>query len=168
MKTQKGFTLLELVVVFLILGILSVFVVPSFLKMMNRARETESRVHLSAISRAQHQYFLENEEFASSDNFDSLNIGLSQQANYFNYQILGGGFQSSSVTAVASPISNNSPLRAVLAYNAKLITAEGSFTIETLFCQAQRSPRNGGQREAEGIGGFNIPLSCPNEFSQVF
>ena len=51
---SKGFTLVELMVVIVIVGILSSIALPNFLSQQNKAKMTESTAKMSAILKAAH------------------------------------------------------------------------------------------------------------------
>ncbi len=60
MKTQKGFTLMELLVVIGIIGILLAFVTVSFSRAQRQSRDTRRKQDLSAIQNAMEQYYSVN------------------------------------------------------------------------------------------------------------
>ena len=63
---KKGFTLLELIVVIIILGILATLGFSQFMKMVEKGRSAEARMVLGQIRTAQETYKLEQGSYASS------------------------------------------------------------------------------------------------------
>jgi type IV pilus assembly protein PilE len=61
---QRGFTLVELMVVVAIMAILSTFAVNSYRSYALRATRTEARLALLAIQAAQEKFFLQNNQYA--------------------------------------------------------------------------------------------------------
>lgn len=83
-KSNSGFTLIELLVVIIIIGILSAIALPSFLNQASRARQTEAKVNLSSLNRAQQAFYLENSQFVTDvAEIGKLGIGIvSETENY--------------------------------------------------------------------------------------
>ena len=54
--TRKGFTLVELAVVIVIIGVLAAFGVPRFLKSVERSKAAEAFQYLAAVRAAQERY----------------------------------------------------------------------------------------------------------------
>ena len=69
MKNKKGFSLLELVAVIVIIGILSVAAVPVYNKYVERAILAEGHALLSAVKTAQEVYYTEHDEYAHEGSF---------------------------------------------------------------------------------------------------
>jgi type II secretion system protein G len=65
-KGRKGFTLVELAVVIVIIGVLAAFGVPKFLNSVERSKATEAVAYLSAIQSAQER-FIAKEGVYSND-----------------------------------------------------------------------------------------------------
>jgi prepilin-type N-terminal cleavage/methylation domain-containing protein len=59
MQQEKGFTLLELIVVLIILGILATLGFTQYTRMVERGRTAEAKVILGTLRRAQFAYFFE-------------------------------------------------------------------------------------------------------------
>jgi len=69
-KTKKGFTLVELVIVIVIVGILSVISVPIYRGYVDKAMMTEGQVLLGAIAKAELAYHIEHGYFAETEDSD--------------------------------------------------------------------------------------------------
>jgi prepilin-type N-terminal cleavage/methylation domain-containing protein len=73
-KKYKGFTLVELAVVIVIIGVLAAFGVPQFLKSVERSKAAEAFNYLSAIRSAQERYLAKQGLYADETNKGSLDI----------------------------------------------------------------------------------------------
>lgn len=67
MRKTKGFTLVELVIVIVIVGILSIVAVPIYRGYTRKAMATEGKALLGAIQTAQKIYYAENAFFFKQD-----------------------------------------------------------------------------------------------------
>jgi len=67
-KTRKGFTLVELAVVIVIIGVLAAFGVPRFLKSVERSKAAEAFSYLSAVRSSQERYLAQYGEYSSDVN----------------------------------------------------------------------------------------------------
>lgn len=81
-KEEKGFTLLELMVVMLIVTVLSVITLPMTISAVGKAKETEAKQSLSAIGQGQQAYFFEHGTFSTALN--DLDIGVS--GKYYSFE----------------------------------------------------------------------------------
>lgn len=79
-KTRKGFTLVELAVVIVIIGVLAAFGVPKFLNSVERSKAAEAFAYLSAIRDAEERYLAQQGVYCSDPT--KLDIGL-QPPKYF-------------------------------------------------------------------------------------
>ena len=80
---HSGFTLVELLVVVIIIGILSAIALPNFINQVGKARQTEAKNNLGAIGRAQQAYHFEHNTFASTLSQLSANDMFTPE--YYNY-----------------------------------------------------------------------------------
>ncbi|RON44964.1 type II secretion system major pseudopilin GspG [Pseudomonas frederiksbergensis] len=64
--TQRGFTLIEIMVVVVIIGILGAIVVPQFMSRPDQAKVTAARIDLQAIATALEMYRLDNAHYPST------------------------------------------------------------------------------------------------------
>jgi type IV pilus assembly protein PilA len=72
-KADKGFTLVELLVVIVIIGILTAIALPSFLNQTAKAKQSEAKQNVSSVLKAQQSWRTENSSFTAV--FDELALG---------------------------------------------------------------------------------------------
>lgn len=84
-KKESGFTLIELLIVVIIVGILSAIAIPSFLGNTAKAKQTEAKMTVGSVNKAQQAYRLENNRFA--ENMAELGIGLPTNTSNYDYTI---------------------------------------------------------------------------------
>jgi prepilin-type N-terminal cleavage/methylation domain-containing protein len=73
-KRRKGFTLVELAVVIVIIGVLAAFGVPRFLQSVEKSKASEAFNYLSAVQSAQERYIAQNGVYATSVTQLDLNL----------------------------------------------------------------------------------------------
>ncbi|MDZ7838187.1 MAG: prepilin-type N-terminal cleavage/methylation domain-containing protein [Actinomycetota bacterium] len=65
-QDERGFTLVELLIVVIILAVLSGIAVPSYMALRNRARESATETEMKNIATALELYQADNEEYPDS------------------------------------------------------------------------------------------------------
>ncbi len=63
-SNNKGFTLVELMIVVAIIGILAAIAIPNFLKYQAKAKQSEAKVNLKGIYTSQLSYFAEGDTYS--------------------------------------------------------------------------------------------------------
>ncbi|MCL6704245.1 type II secretion system major pseudopilin GspG [Pseudomonas sp. T1.Ur] len=65
-RAQRGFTLIEIMVVVVIIGVLGAIVVPQFMSRPDQAKATAARTDIQAIATALEMYRLDNSSYPST------------------------------------------------------------------------------------------------------
>ena len=87
-KRHQGFTLLELLVVVIVIGILASLAVPRFLKTIEKARVAEAKTILGEVRSSEFRYRLDNAAYTTC--FALLDVDNPNNATprYYNYVVV--------------------------------------------------------------------------------
>lgn len=110
---QNGFTLLELLIVVLIVGILTAIVVPQYLKTVERSRMAEAVTNLRTLYNAEQHYFLATGNHPSK--LSDLDVSIQGEDNgtdgitakYFHYATYTGGLKGFAAYRLPLPKDDN-------------------------------------------------------------
>jgi prepilin-type N-terminal cleavage/methylation domain-containing protein len=96
-KNEKGFTLIEVMIVLTIISTLSSIAVPNFLSYKTKARETVVKADLKNAMKFLDLYFIENDTYPeTSDDLLVAGFRLSKDVSFTTYQVdtFGDGQQT--------------------------------------------------------------------------
>jgi prepilin-type N-terminal cleavage/methylation domain-containing protein len=110
-KSPKGFTLIELVIVIVIIGILSTIAVPIYRGYTRRAMASEGKALVGAIAQAEKAYLVEHNSYltvATATGYNvTLDIDARQNKYYQTYTVTQSGTGSAgSATFTATAIGS--------------------------------------------------------------
>jgi type IV pilus assembly protein PilA len=92
MKGDRGFTLIELMIVVAIIGILAAIAIPNFMTYQAKARQSEAKVNLGGMFTTATSYFAENNTFstATADALGYKPAGNSKYDLYYGQNVAAG------------------------------------------------------------------------------
>lgn len=101
MSKQKGFTMVELMVVVVIIGVLAAIAVPMYGKYVKNARMTEATSRIGEIVTAAKSWAIENENARGNPIWPTRTNGIFDltRSENFTYSISSGGGSNASTTA---------------------------------------------------------------------
>jgi len=101
-KTLKAFTLTEMLVVLVIIGVLVLAALPKFLPMITKARSIEAQQGLKTIYTLEKTFYLQNLEY--SGNFEDIGFEMegNQKDNTYSFEIINSSENGFKARATAN------------------------------------------------------------------
>jgi type IV pilus assembly protein PilA len=99
LQSQKGFTLIELMIVVAIIGILAAIAIPNFLRYQAQSRQAEAKTNLGGIFVAETSFFGERSRFGS---FAEIGFALAGTSNRYKYSAAPDGGNGNAPTTCAA------------------------------------------------------------------
>lgn len=131
-QVTAGFTLLELTIVLVIVGILAAIALPSFLNQANKAKQVEAKMYLGTLNRAQQGYMLERARFAGS--VSELGVVIYNSPNYsYSIHVDSAGNQY----AVHDANALNANLRPYVGMAAVTQGGTNDARVDTVLCESK-------------------------------
>jgi type IV pilus assembly protein PilA len=135
-KPKKGFTLLELIIVIIIVSVLSTVALPRLFRVVEFSRGTEALVALSSIRQALERcYVMKGGTYSGCNSFAILSLddpGTLSNA-HFTYTITGQSATGYAITATRNTYENGSTSSTiVLTQSATSVTRTGTGAFQSV------------------------------------
>jgi type IV pilus assembly protein PilE len=129
-KRQQGFTLLEVMIVAVIVGILAAIALPSYQSQIRRNNRSAAQQYLQDLANRQEQYRLDQRSYASSAATLGFSASPSSVSPYYTVSVATTGSDCNGATLVA-------PAYVITA------TAGGSQTVDGNLCLDNLGQKSG-------------------------
>ena len=103
-KKYKGFTLIEMLVVVLIIGILAGIALPQYQMAVAKSRVTEAIIAMKTLSSAEEIYYMAQGTY--TDVLDSLDVDIPAISNYYDYSC----YDAKWLSCIAHPKKDGYPV----------------------------------------------------------
>lgn len=134
--SSSGFTLTELLISIVIIGILSAIAIPSLLGFANRARESEARTYIGSINRSQQLRLVESQSFGT---LEQLGNPIPTETENYRYAVTAN---ESSAIITANPVGDGvRPMSGIIQIQTVLGTS--ATTTVTAICPGTLTPTIG-------------------------
>ncbi|MBD2151155.1 type IV pilin-like G/H family protein [Pseudanabaena sp. FACHB-1277] len=152
--SEKGFTLVELLVVIIIIGILAAIALPSFLNQANKAKQSEAKTYVGTLNKGQQAYFTEKNRFGTD--LDILGVGVKRQTENYDFGTSTPTYDGTNPTANFATTFGNPRAVAIRGYIGRVqlsrVDATSDITSLAVLCEANAA----GAGTVVGTAG-NIP-----------
>lgn len=110
MKTNKGFTLIELMIVVAVIAIIAAIALPAYSDYVTRSKRADGKAGLLAMQLAQEKYRANNTEYASTAAI--LGFATTSPDGYYNLNVISASTGVSTYLLEADPIEaeHNDPV----------------------------------------------------------
>ncbi len=139
---QRGFTLIELMIVVAIIGILAAIAVPNFTRFQAKAKQSEAKANLKAIFVAAKAYFTEHDTFQgpSADNINDI-AWVSENGTRYTYRY-GNATRNSQIPTAGAQTCTNAGTAVAAAQTSFTAQACGNVDTDTFVDSWQMNDQN--------------------------
>lgn len=101
-KREYGFTLIELIIVVLVIGILAAIAIPSYQDYVTRSRRAEAQSYMMELAMSEEKWRANNSSYGNLQADGSISSGAAatRTTTYYNYTI-AAGTNTYTITATA-------------------------------------------------------------------
>ena len=128
-RNTQGFTLLEIIIVIIIVGVLASLALPRFFRTVEYSRSTEALTSLNAIRQSMERCYLQRNAYTTCNAFANLDLEdpATSPNNHFDYAFTAATANSFTITATRNTSDGGAVTdTVVLTNNATTITRSGT------------------------------------------
>lgn len=129
-KNQDGFTLVELMIAFVVIGILTAVALPNYNAWVKKSRRADATVALSKTQQLQEKYRVSNATYSSS----MSSIGASSTSDSGYYTISISSANTTDYTLTATPVSGKSQASDTSCSSITIAQSSGNSTYSPAAC----------------------------------
>jgi type IV pilus assembly protein PilA len=165
-QSEKGFTLVELLVVIIIIGILAAIALPNFLNQSAKAKQTEAKQNIGTVNRVQTVWRADNSAFA--DSFDKLATGTlagaagTASTSYYSYTLTAA---TNGESALIGTQAIDSGLKAYSGGTNRYTNSTSQSVISSVACEAP-NPGNAAAATSAVTSTTGAP-TCPTTYKTL-
>ncbi|MDZ4677888.1 MAG: prepilin-type N-terminal cleavage/methylation domain-containing protein [Oligoflexia bacterium] len=161
LTNQKGFSLIELMIVVAIIGILSAIAIPNYTKFQLKAKQSEAKASLSGVYTAEKSFHAEYSTFTG--HFDAIGFAPDGRMNY------GIGFAAAGAAPpTGAPAGTNTCFQTATAAGACLAVASCQANFNNWTCTAIVQPPLAANTVDPGANVFQAAASANLLGSGIF
>jgi type IV pilus assembly protein PilA len=146
-KADQGFTLVELLVVIVIIGILAAVALPNFLSQTTKAKTSGAKQAIAVVNRAQVAYRTDNSAFATD--FDTLALG-----NITNTKNSSADYKYTMTATADLATMKADPVDTTAGIPMSGAAIQGSGAISAVLCQSKTAGGTAVYPTAAGCGSY--------------
>lgn len=160
-QPSQGFTIIELLIVVIIIGILGAMSIPAMLSQAAKARQSEAKSFIGSINRAQQAYMVETLRFAES--IERLNILAGGRTQHYSYSF---EITSTQGSVKAFPLIDHSGK----AYTGATTLFINEAALKTIICESPQlgTKATADQNKIPSWSSAETTLYCPPPMIRVF
>ena len=132
MKQARGFTLIEIMIVVVIIAILAAIAIPSYQSQLRKGRRADAQTFMSDIAQKQAQYLLDARQYAIDPNAIKT-LGLvapTSVSDYYTVTVVAGA-TTPSYAITAAPIAGKAQVK------------DGALTLDSTGLKQRNDPKAG-------------------------